>query len=324
MSINSINTIDKVNCSENIGTVSTLQEEEELFGNNTDLGNQDTIEIQEKETVAQELDLRDELNKTREEQGLIGNIWDGFKNLFNIGASSNKAEEAINKYEAGEISKEEAQEALNAYKDGQDMAVNITANILSGIAVGIFAPMIASTPLGIIGVAAVAGSALKVGIKSGEAAIGGKDYTAKDLCYDTITGFINGAFSPITGGLAGAASNTVARTCGYKAVESSVKNMGSNILAKVLSQSTVKYVAEEGAKTGLRTVGGLAATLTVNGTMGGGVDTVASAIGNTVSNTIPEDFEDNGAGNINQEISKEDNNATEIAQEENEELALSA
>lgn len=344
MSITSINTVDKVNYSENINSVSTTQEEEEeLFSSNVDLENQDTIEIQEKETTTQELDLRDEFNKTKEEQGLIGNIWDGFKNLFNIGSGSNKAEEAISKYEAGEISKEEAQEALNKYKDSQDLAVNITANIGSGVAAGYIAPVIAGalslSPLGLLGVAATIGMGLKIAVKSTEAAIGGKDYTAKNFCYDAVTGFINGAFSPISGGLAGAASNGIARTCGYKTAESSVKNIGQGILGKVLAQSGIKYAAEEGTKTGIRLLGEkglmLGATLTVNGVMGGGVDSVASATGNIISDVVASDSPDSEAQNINQQIDEteeeiqEETDPTEETetqeeQYEIEELALSA
>src|SRR5699024_10597171 len=50
--------------------------------------------------------LRAELEKTRDEQGLIGKAWDGIKNLFGFGAGSNKAEKAIEQYENGEISYE--------------------------------------------------------------------------------------------------------------------------------------------------------------------------------------------------------------------------
>ena len=39
--------------------------------------------------------LKQDLAKTKSEQGIIGKAWDGFKNLTRIGDGSNKAEKAI-------------------------------------------------------------------------------------------------------------------------------------------------------------------------------------------------------------------------------------
>ena len=73
----------------------------------------DSFEYQTSDINANARELYDELEQTREDQGIIGKLWDGFKNLTGVGAGSNKAEDAIKQYESGEISLEEAKEKLN-------------------------------------------------------------------------------------------------------------------------------------------------------------------------------------------------------------------
>ena len=77
--------------------------------------------------------LRQDLEKTKSEQGFLGKLWDGIKNLTGIGAGSSKAEQAIEDYENGLISQEEMQKAVDGYKEGQKMAVDIVADMASGM-----------------------------------------------------------------------------------------------------------------------------------------------------------------------------------------------
>ena len=77
--------------------------------------------------------LREDFEKTKEEQGLIGKAWDGIKNLFNLKTGSDSVEETLEKYENGEITQEEAQLALEKYKNGQEMSVDVVSDITSGI-----------------------------------------------------------------------------------------------------------------------------------------------------------------------------------------------
>ena len=59
----------------------------------------DSFEYQTSDINANARELYDELEQTREDQGIIGKLWDGFKNLTGFGAGSNKAENAIKQYE---------------------------------------------------------------------------------------------------------------------------------------------------------------------------------------------------------------------------------
>lgn len=84
--------------------------------------------------------IKDDLEKTKNEQGLIGRTWDGFKNLTGIGDGSDKVEKAIQRFNNGEITEDEAKKALEEYKDGQKTCVDVAADVASGvIAVGAFA-----------------------------------------------------------------------------------------------------------------------------------------------------------------------------------------
>ncbi len=78
--------------------------------------------------------MKDELEKTKKEQGGIGKLWDGFKNLTGIGAGSNKAKDAVEKFKKGEITEEEARKALEGYQKGQEMVLDVAADIVSGVA----------------------------------------------------------------------------------------------------------------------------------------------------------------------------------------------
>ena len=60
--------------------------------------NTDSIEVSSQLTSNNQVnvsELKKDIEKTKSEQGFIGKLWDGFKNLTGIGAGSNKAEKAI-------------------------------------------------------------------------------------------------------------------------------------------------------------------------------------------------------------------------------------
>ena len=91
-----------------------------------------TQNYQEKQLI-DTTSLKQDLEKTKSEQGILGKLWDGFKNLTGIGASSSKAEQAIEDYENGLITAEEMQKAVDGYKEGQKMAVDVVADMASGM-----------------------------------------------------------------------------------------------------------------------------------------------------------------------------------------------
>ena len=181
--------------------------------------------------------LKQDLEKTKSEQGILGKLWDGFKNLTGIGAGSSKAQQAIEDYENGLITAEEMQKAVDGYKEGQKMAVDVVADMASGmisiIAFGATTALMG--PVGALLVAGGVGTISKVGIKAGDAAIGGREYSGKDLLYDGVTGGINGLLGPITNGI----GNTVTKTIATK--------FGISIL-----KEGAEEVAEQGIKQGFK------------------------------------------------------------------------
>lgn len=87
-----------------------------------------TQNYQENETI-DTTSLRQDLEKTKSEQGIISKAWDGIKNFFGAKNSSSNVEKTIEKFENGEISEEEARQALDEYKNAQ----NTFSDKLSGI-----------------------------------------------------------------------------------------------------------------------------------------------------------------------------------------------
>ena len=238
--------------------------------------------------------LRTELNKTKEEQGLIGKAWDGIKNLFGMKAGSDNVEKTIEKLENGEISQEEAQEVLTKYQDGQKMCVDVVGDMVSGIvAVGCAAAAPFTGGASLL-VAAGAGAAVKVTIKRVDCAVGGRDYKLKDFGYDLITGSINGAMAPLTNALGGVVGTGIAKACGLnagkvivketgeKVIEQSVKQTGKSFLGNLLAKQGTEYVTKEGAKAGLKTtfatIAAYGADMAVDGALGGATDGFARSL----------------------------------------------
>lgn len=258
--------------------------------------------------------LRTELNKTKEEQGLIGKAWDGIKNLFGMKAGSDNVEKTIEKLENGEISQEEAQEVLTKYQDGQKMCVDVVGDMVSGIvAVGCAAAAPFTGGASLL-VAAGAGAAVKVTIKGVDCAVGGRDYKLKDFGYDLITGSINGAMAPVTNALGGVAGTGVAKACGLnfgkmvvketgeEVFEQTVKQTGKSFLTNLLAKQGTEYVAKEGAKIGLKTtmakVAAYGADMAVDGALGGATDGFARSLADGDFENMGENVTQGFAGGL--------------------------
>ena len=176
------------------------------------------------------------LKKAEDENGFIGSTWSGIKNITGIGDSSDNVreqqeiekklleqfntteqnrtkvfkeltgfdytEENLEKFIKGEI-KLKSEIALNGYKDGQAMAVDVGADIVSGVAaVGIYTAAVAAAPFTgggsiAVGIAAAgaSGAAIKTGMKAADAATGGREYSLKDAAHDAATGTFSGVYS---------------------------------------------------------------------------------------------------------------------------------
>ncbi|MBO5947753.1 hypothetical protein J6Q66_02835 [bacterium] len=242
-----------------------------------------------KEKQAKLDEIQRDFYATKNCQGWIGTLWDKTKNFFGDENGSEKVEELIQKGKRGKISPEEVRSAVEEYKDGQEMAVDITADVAAGItAVGAYTASVAAAPFTAGGsiaagtaAAAAAGAAVKTGIKAGDAAQKGKDYTLKDAGYDAATGAFSGVLAPVTGGAGGAVGKTVAKTMSVTAI-----NEGAKIAAKEATLSAGKSTFKTAATkallnpTGYKYAGGnaikrgtaMAAEYATDGALGGAVD----------------------------------------------------
>ena len=192
--------------------------------------------------------------------------------------------ENFEKFIKGEI-KLKSEMAMQGYQEGQEMAVDVGADIVSGVAaVGIFTASVAAAPFTggasiAVGVAAAGASAavIKTGLKAADAAVGGREYTLKDVGHDAATGAFSGMIAPVTGGMGGAIGKTVATKLGVQAVKQVGKEVAQEA-AKGGVKQTVKtmltnpagyeYVGGNAAKRGLA----FATETATDGAVGGVLD----------------------------------------------------
>ncbi|MDR1168214.1 MAG: hypothetical protein LBK53_04900 [Heliobacteriaceae bacterium] len=245
-------------------------------------------------------ELQQELDKTKKGNGFIGKSWDWIKNKTGLGQGSNKTQKELDelKRQLDQLEKEpdkfevvyknitgneltatelekfnngemtvKAQKAVNSYKEGQEMAADITADVVSGIAAfGIYTAAVAAAPFTggasiVVGVAAAAvtGAAIKTGVKYLDAKSGGREYDS--VGRDLATGAFSGVLAPITGGLGGAAGKALATKLGVQAV----KHLGKEVVAE-----GTKTTLKQGIKTaltnpaGYRYTGGTATNRTLS------------------------------------------------------------
>ena len=235
------------------------------------------------------VELENQYNEAKNSNGWISSTWDWVKNTFNFGASSNKAldeiEKAKNELEkfenkeadlkdvyknitgreltsdevellaSGELSLKDstlAGEKLYNYTQGQQMSVDIVADVVSGIvSVGVVAlgttlgvcaaPFTAGASLGMIGagigLAATSGAVVKTALKASDCLGNEKEYTLADFGYDALTGSINGAMGPVSNALGGAGGSAVMKALGCEALETTTKSLFGQTSAKILSRA---------------------------------------------------------------------------------------
>ncbi len=271
-----------------------------------------------------------ELEEAESKNGFIGKAWSGFKNFTGIGDGSDKVREKLkqekellkqfssdtkkrteifkeltgevynkenfNRFINGEI-KLKSEIALESYKEGQDMACDITGDLVSGVgAVGLYSLAVATIPVtgGLslaaatitgAGLAVTGGGIIKTLVKHADAKSGGREYDSKQR--DIATGAFSGLLAPFTAGLGGAIGKTVATKLGAEVFKQGTKqavNTGLNHLA------SASRIFNGGIKEGLKnavlnpagysyggTVGkqvlAYGAEMASDGMMGGAVDT---------------------------------------------------
>ena len=146
--------------------------------------------------------LETQFETVQKEQGILGKAWDGIKNFFHIGLSSNDVKETIEQYKNGEISYEDVQSTIESFDKKQEGAVNIIANAATGLTTAGIA--VATGGIGALAVGAAIGGATKAGLKTLDRAtnnIEGDALDAKQIAKDGLTGAIDGAISTVTAGM---------------------------------------------------------------------------------------------------------------------------
>ena len=153
----------------------------------------------EKENIS---DLRQQFSAVQDEQGFLGKLWNGFKNLTGLGLSSNVVEDEISLYENGELSYNEVLSSVESFKDKQESMVSIIANTFTGLATAGFA--IATGGIGAIVGGAFVGALTKAGIKTLDRAtneLKGDAFDAKEILKDGASGALDGIVSAATAGM---------------------------------------------------------------------------------------------------------------------------
>ncbi len=228
------------------------------------------------------------LKKTQKEQGFIGKGWNWFKNKTGIGDGSDKAQNQINaerdmlkqlrkpntkidskqfekitgqkytkanleKFKKGELS--QASQKVTGYQEGQEMAVDVAADVISGVAsfttytVAVAAAPFtggASIALG-VAVAAGTGALVKSGVKAADAFSGGRKYTFDDFKKDAGTGAVSGMLAPVTSGIGGAVGKVVATKLGLQTVKTVGKEIAEDVVENSFKQTLKTSLQNPGA-----------------------------------------------------------------------------
>lgn len=163
-----------------------------------------------------------------------------------------------------------AERKFHSYKEGQKVAVDIAGDLASGIvSFGIYAGAVMAAPftlggsiaVGVVAAAAVS-AAVKVGVKSIDAATGGRNYTWADARNDSITGVLNGALAPVTAGIGGAVGKAfavnvmkigikeVAEETAANAGKAALINFGNKYVGGNLLKRVASYFVEASAAGG--------------------------------------------------------------------------
>ncbi len=237
--------------------------------------------------------LQDKFESVQDEQGIIGKLWNGFKNLTGLGLSSNDVEDSIEQYENGEITYEEALETIESYETKQDGIVDTAANVISGAVVA--GAAIATGGVSLAAGAAI-GGAVKAGIKTVDRAtneIEGDELDAKEIAKDFVTGAVDGAVTIATAGIGqGSAVNSVKEAV-VDGVISGVKSGAISGAASGAASYTMEAATEEDVDFTVdgfvsATVQNAAAGAVMGGVMGGITGGISYAKGSATAGIISD------------------------------------
>ena len=223
-------------------------------------------------------DSTNDIKKAREEELKLlqtGNVSQIFKDITGVEYTKENVEKFLN----GEI-KTKSEQALDAYTEGQEMAVDVTGDLVSGIAaVGIYTAAIVASPftggasiaLG-VGLATVSGGLIKTGVKALDSVTGGREYDT--FSKDFATGSFSGLLAPVTAGLGGAVGKVVAKTFGVQAVKTIGKETVTQTGLKAFAKSALLNPAGYEYKGGTMIARAVSqgTEMATDGALGGGID----------------------------------------------------
>ena len=271
-------------------------------------------------------DLELQFEAAQDEQGFLGKLWNGFKNLTGLGLSSNDVQDKLEQYENGEITYDEAASVIEEYKTKQDGAVDLIANTATGLAVAGVSVATGGTGAILIGLGVGAGA--KAGLKTVDRAtndIEGDALDSKEILKDGITGAVDGVTSALTAGMVSVptAGATVMNTAKQGLVQGA-KAGAITGAATGATQYTTDCAFDDDKEFALS---GLLATTTQNAITGGVFGGITGGIGGAISQN---NFNNTVTITHNNELQKEIDNAFQAKRyldnfnEKNKEIAITS
>ncbi len=261
------------------------------------------------------LGLKSSSNKVQEQIDYIKTQFELYQNnqtdlktLFNLVTNSDFTIENINNLleqsnKSALKSDSLASKSVYNYIEGQKMAVDTVADIVSGVAavgsvalgsaLGICAaPFTVGASLGLVIAgfltAGATGGILKTGLKALEAKSGQRDYSSKNLLYDSITGVANGAMGIFSNGLAGSIGKTVMKSAGLEALETTVVKSAALGGSSAIIEETGEIIALTTAQKAIKTAA-TALELTTDGALSGMMDALSRDVGENLTNEKDEE-----------------------------------
>ena len=163
------------------------------------------------EAITQNMNIPNILDRkfaqVKDKQGILGNIWNGIKELTGTGISESKCESVLEQYKQGYISFDDALEYIESFDRKQNNMTDLESNIATGIGAIAVATCLASGPMGWIAALAFGapvGAALKPIIKTLDRFtnnVKDDEFNAKQIMKDTISGAVVGATSAVSSGV---------------------------------------------------------------------------------------------------------------------------
>ena len=140
-------------------------------------------------------------------QGVLGSIWNGFKEVTGTGVSKSDCEKMLEKYNIGAVSFDEAIEYINSFESKQDEMTDLQANILTGVGAIALATCAVAGPIGWVAAltfGAPVGALLKTSIKLLDRAsndVKNDEFDGKQMAKDAISGAVTGMTSAVWSGV---------------------------------------------------------------------------------------------------------------------------